>query len=328
MARILIWQDQQVLRNIALYKPTLIIGRANECEIQLTDKTVSRRHAKLTRLDGLYFLEDLDSRVGIYINKIKIQREQLHDGDLISIPQGPTLQFVIDVEAEARLAQRVVEAQDVCREYALGKQTVTALRNVSLTVFQGEFLALAGPSGSGKSTMLNMIGCIDSPSSGKILIQGNDVSSQSADALADLRLNTLGFVFQTFNLLPVLSARENVEYPLMQKREMDKQTRHEWVEHSLKAVGLERFAGHRPNELSGGQRQRVAIARALATKPKIILADEPTANLDRKTGGEILKLMRELNQQEGTTFIFSTHDPRVMEMADRVIELCDGQTVD
>lgn len=327
MARILIWQDQQVERSIPLYKPTLLIGRSNECDIQLTDKSVSRRHAKLTRSDGLYFLEDLESRFGVYLNREKIQREQLRDGDRINIPPFH-LQFVIDVEAEARSAERVVEVQEVSRTYSLGKQTVTALQNVSLTVFQGEFLALAGPSGSGKSTLLNMIGCIDSPTTGGIRIQDQDISHKTADELADLRLNTLGFVFQTFNLLPVLSAWENVEYPLLQKKDMDKVKRREWVAHSLKAVGLERFGGHRPNELSGGQRQRVAIARALATRPKIILADEPTANLDRKTGEEILKLMRQLNQQEGTTFIFSTHDPRVMEMADRVVELSDGQIVE
>ncbi len=327
MARILIWQDQQVVRSIPLYKPTLLIGRSHECDIQLTDVAVSRRHARLTRNDGLYFLEDLESRAGVHLNREKIQREQLRDGDHIHIPPFH-LQFMIDVEAEARSAERVVEIQEVSREYALGKQTVTALRKVSLTVFQGEFLALAGPSGSGKSTLLNMIGCIDSPSSGSVRIHGQDVGSRSADELADLRLNTLGFVFQTFNLLPVLSARENVEYPLLQKKDVSKDVRRERAEHALRAVGLERFAGHRPNELSGGQRQRVAIARALATRPRIILADEPTANLDRKTGEDILKLMRELNQRDGTTFIFSTHDPRVMEIADRVVELSDGQIVE
>lgn len=324
MARILIWQDKQVQRNIPLYKTSLLIGRSHECDIQLDDQSVSRKHAKLTRLDGLFFIEDLDSKGGVYINRNKIQREQLQDADQISIPPFH-LQFVIDVEAEARSAQRVVEVQEICKVYSLGKQTVTALNNVSLTVFQSEFMALAGPSGSGKSTLLNMIGCIDTPTSGSILIQGQDVSGKSANELADLRLHTLGFVFQTFNLLPVLTAWENVEYPLLQMRDLGKEKRRELIERSLQIVGLERFKHHRPNELSGGQRQRVAIARALATKPKIILADEPTANLDRKTGEEILKLMRELNQTEGTTFIFSTHDPRVMEMADRVIELSDGQ---
>lgn len=327
MARLLIWQDQQVERNIPLYKPNLLIGRSHECAIQLGDVAVSRRHAMLSRLDGLYFIEDLDSRGGVYVNRTRIeQRQQLRDGDRLTIPPFQ-LQFVIDVEAEARSARSVVEVLEVSRQYTLGKQPVTALRNVSLTVFQGEFLALAGPSGSGKSTLLNMIGCIDSPSSGKVLIEGQDVSGKSADALADLRLNTLGFVFQTFNLLPVLSAWENVEFPLLQQKRIDKRLRRENVEHALKIVGLDRYGSHRPNELSGGQRQRVAIARALATRPKIILADEPTANLDRKTGADILRLMRELNQQEGTTFIFSTHDPRVMEMADRVVELTDGQIV-
>lgn len=327
MARILIWQNQQVLQNIRLYRSSSLIGRANECEIHLEDKIVSRRHARITLDEESYFLEDLGSQGGVYLNKGKIQREQLRDGDLITIPPF-LLQFVIDVEAEAKSAQRVVEVREVHKRYTLGEQTVTALKDVSIVVFQGEFLALAGPSGSGKSTLLNMIGCIDSPTEGSILIQGQDISDKTADELADLRLNTLGFVFQTFNLLPVLSAWENVEYPLMQKRDVSKEESRERVKHALQVVGLERFGNHRPNELSGGQRQRVAIARALATKPKIILADEPTANLDRKTGGEILALMRELNQNEGVTFIFSTHDPRVMEMADRVIELSDGQIVE
>jgi len=221
----------------------------------------------------------------------------------------------------------VVEVQGVSKEYALGKQIVTALHDVTLTVRDGEFMALAGPSGSGKSTLLNMIGCIDTPTSGSIRVQGRDVSHNSADELADMRLHTLGFVFQTFNLLPVLSAWENVEYPLLQMRNLAGQERRERVEQSLEAVGLARFGDHKPNELSGGQRQRVAIARALATRPRIILADEPTANLDRNTGEEILRLMRELNQKEGTTFIFSTHDPRVMEMANRIVALSDGRIV-
>lgn len=222
----------------------------------------------------------------------------------------------------------IVEAHTVRKEYALGKQTVTALLNISLTIKKGEFMALAGPSGSGKSTLLNLIGCIDIPTSGSILIEGQDISGKTPDELADLRLNTLGFVFQTFNLLPVLSAWENVEYPLLQQRDVDKKARQERVQHYLNVVGLERYAHHRPNELSGGQRQRVAIARALATRPSIVLADEPTANLDHKTGEGILRLMKDLNQEEGTTFIFSTHDARVMEMADRVIKLADGQIVD
>ncbi|MEQ6340464.1 MAG: ABC transporter ATP-binding protein [Gammaproteobacteria bacterium] len=224
-------------------------------------------------------------------------------------------------------AEAIVEARAVGKEYALGKQTVTALFNVSLMINKGEFMALAGPSGSGKSTLLNLIGCIDTPTSGRILIEGQDISGKTPDELADLRLNTLGFVFQTFNLLPVLSAWENVEYPLLQQRDVDKKTRQERVQHYLNVVGLERYAHHRPNELSGGQRQRVAIARALATRPSIVLADEPTANLDHNTGEGILRLMKDLNQKEGTTFIFSTHDARVMDMADRVIKLADGQII-
>ncbi|WP_239291197.1 ABC transporter ATP-binding protein [Candidatus Nitrotoga sp. 1052] len=224
-------------------------------------------------------------------------------------------------------AAAIVEVQSVNKEYYLGKQTVTALLNISLNIHKGEFMALAGPSGSGKSTLLNLIGCIDTPTSGSILIEGQDISGKTPDELADLRLNTLGFVFQTFNLLPVLSAWENVEYPLLQMRDVDKKTRQERVQHYLNMVGLEPYAHHRPNELSGGQRQRVAIARALATRPSIILADEPTANLDHKTGEGILMLMKDINQNEGTTFVFSTHDARVMEMAGRVIELADGQMV-
>ncbi len=324
MARILIWQDQKVQRDIPLYKPTLNIGRSSECAIQLVDKGVSRKHAKITRADGLFFLEDLESKAGVFVNREKIHRQQLHDGDKIAI-HSFQLEFVIDVEAETRKAQSVVEMQNLSKEYALGQQTVQALRNISLNIFKGEFMALAGPSGSGKSTLLNMIGCIDTPTTGTIRIDGVDISGKTSDELAALRLNTLAFIFQTFNLLPVLSAWENVEYPLLQKRDVDKAERQRRIEYYLDVVGLGRFAHHRPNELSGGQRQRVAIARALATKPSIVLADEPTANLDHKTGEGILQLMKELNQEEGTTFIFSTHDPRVMELADRVIELSDGQ---
>jgi putative ABC transport system ATP-binding protein len=219
----------------------------------------------------------------------------------------------------------IVEAQAVSKKYALGGQTVTALHEIWLSIQKSEFMALAGPSGSGKSTLLNLIGCIDTPTGGTIHIEGHNVSGKTADELADLRLNKLGFVFQTFNLLPVLSAQENVEYPLMQQSGVDKKMRQERVRHYLNVVGLERYAHHRPNELSGGQRQRVAIARALATHPSIVLADEPTANLDHKTGEGILTLMKDINQKEGTTFIFSTHDAKVMQMADRVIELTDGR---
>ena len=202
---------------------------------------------------------------------------------------------------------------------------MTALRDVSLSIEPGVFLAIAGPSGSGKSTVLNIIGCIDTPSDGRVLINGQDVSGKSPDDLADLRARTIGFIFQTFNLMPVLSAEENVEYPLLQFPELSKAERQERVKRYLSMVGLRKYASHRPNQLSGGQRQRVAIARALATHSKIVLADEPTANLDRKTGESILKLMKQINRESGTTFVFSTHDKRVMNMADRLVRIEDGE---
>jgi putative ABC transport system ATP-binding protein len=221
----------------------------------------------------------------------------------------------------------VVRIEDVSKSYDLGNQRVEALRSVDLTIDEGDFLAIAGPSGSGKSTLLNLIGCIDIPSSGNVYIAGNRVSDQTPDQLADLRARTIGFIFQTFNLLPVLSAQENVEYPLLQFKEVTKNERRERVRHFLNIVGLEKFAHHRPNELSGGQRQRVAIARALVTRPKIVLADEPTANLDHKTGASILELMRLVNRIQKTTFVFSTHDVSVMRMANRLVHVQDGKIV-
>ena len=218
---------------------------------------------------------------------------------------------------------KVVQVRGVSKEYALGEQRVQALRETSLEVEEGEFLAIAGPSGSGKSTLLNLIGCIDSPSTGHILIDGEDVAGKSPDELADLRARKIGFVFQTFNLLPVLSAAENVEYPLLQFR-FDKALRRARVLRYLELVGVGAYADHRPNQLSGGQRQRVAIARALIARPAIVLADEPTANLDHSTGTSILELMHGINREKGTTFIFSTHDPKVMKLADRVVQIEDG----
>ena len=221
----------------------------------------------------------------------------------------------------------VVRVDRVSKDYLLGKQRVRALEGVSLIVAEGRFLAIAGPSGSGKSTLLNLIGCIDSPTEGSIFIAGEEVSQRTPDQLADLRARTLGFIFQSFNLLPVLSTWENVEYPLLYRKEIPRKERHERVAHYLNVVGLSKFARHRPNELSGGQRQRVAIARALAGSPRIVLADEPTANLDSKTGEGVLRLMKQINEIEGTTFIFSTHDARVMALADRVVRISDGRLV-
>jgi putative ABC transport system ATP-binding protein len=223
--------------------------------------------------------------------------------------------------------QVLVRVENVSKQYRLDDQIVPALTSINLNIEQGVFLAIAGPSGSGKSTLLNLIGCIDTPTSGRILIGDRDVSTTTPDGLASLRARTIGFIFQTFNLLPVLSAEENVEYPLLQFKELSAAERRRRVQRYLEVVGLSDFGRHRPNQLSGGQRQRVAIARALVVHPRIILADEPTANLDHKTGGRILRLMRRINRQTGTTFVFSTHDQRVIDMAIRRVDLEDGELV-
>lgn len=219
----------------------------------------------------------------------------------------------------------LVRVEGVTKQYLLGEQTVTALDDITLSIEEGVFLAIAGPSGSGKTTLLNIIGCIDIPTRGKVYIDDVEVTGRSPDALADLRARTTGFIFQNFNLFPVLTAAENVEYPLLQLPEVSREERRKRVAQFLSVVGLEKYADNKPNQLSGGQRQRVAIARALAIKPRIVLADEPTANLDSKTGSNILALMKDINRHFGTTFIFSTHDRRVMAMADRLIRIEDGR---
>ncbi len=219
----------------------------------------------------------------------------------------------------------LVRVEGVTKKYLLGEQKVVALEDITLSIEEGVFLAIAGPSGSGKTTLLNIIGCIDNPTRGKVFIDDVEVTGRSPDELADLRARTTGFIFQTFNLFPVLTAGENVEYPLLQLPEVNREERRKRVARFLKVVGLERYAKHMPNQLSGGQRQRVAIARALAINPRIVLADEPTANLDSKTGASILNLMKDINRHYGTTFIFSTHDRHVMAMADRLIRIEDGR---
>ena len=188
-------------------------------------------------------------------------------------------------------------------------------------------MAVAGPSGSGKSTLLNLIGCLDRPSSGRVVLGGRDVSALDDDALSDLRALRIGFIFQTFNLIPVLSAVENVEFPLLVRRgaPVARQEARARAVYALGQVGLADFVKHRPDELSGGQRQRVAVARALVTEPSLVLADEPTANLDSATGEAIIDLMLDINRRQRTTFIFSTHDPRVMQHAHRVVRLEDGR---
>lgn len=222
----------------------------------------------------------------------------------------------------------IVEIEEVTKSYPLGKITVEALRGVSLQINRGEFTTIAGPSGSGKTTLLNLIGCVDVPTTGVVRIAGRATGDLNDRALTRLRLETLGFIFQSFNLIPVLDVFQNVELPLLLQGDLSAAERRARVEEIVARVELTPQLGQRPNELSGGQRQRVAIARALVTGPAIVLADEPTANLDSVTGQTIIELMKELNRDENTTFIFSTHDPQVMEQAARIVELVDGRIKD
>ena len=224
--------------------------------------------------------------------------------------------------------RNTVELTDVVKDYPLGRTTVHAVRGVSLSVAAGDFLAIAGPSGSGKTTLLNLVGCVDTATSGVVKVDGQDTALLSERQLTRLRLHRLGFIFQTFNLIGVLSTYHNVEFPLLLQGTIGLAERKRRVMELLERVGLKDHIRHRPNELSGGQRQRVAIARALVTRPCIVLADEPTANLDSVTGGAIIDLMKELNEREKTTFIFSTHDARVLKHAHRIVSLEDGRIVE
>jgi len=219
----------------------------------------------------------------------------------------------------------VVKMENTIKNYKVGKVEVPALRGINLLIEKGEFAAIAGPSGSGKTTMLNLFGCLDKPTGGKVFIEDHDVITLKPDQLADVRNEHIGFIFQSFNLIPVLTAFENVEFPLILLKKDGPRERRKKVMDMLASVGIADLANRRPNEMSGGQQQRVAIARALVKNPDYVLADEPTANIDTKTGNEILSLMQEMNQKLGTTFIFSTHDPRVMEHARRLISIRDGQ---
>ncbi len=218
----------------------------------------------------------------------------------------------------------VIEIQGVKKDYPLGKTTVHALRGVDLAVEEGTLISIIGPSGSGKTTLLNIIGCIDIPTNGSVKIQGEVVTTLNDKKITELRLHKIGFIFQTFNLIPVLNVRENVEFSLLLMKRYQKTEIDSKVEKLIRAVGLIDYIEHKPAELSGGQRQRVAIARALVTNPDIVLADEPTANLDSETSESILQLMRKLNEQEKMTFIFSTHDPDVLKYAKKVIKIKDG----
>lgn len=235
----------------------------------------------------------------------------------------------------------IVELSNISKVYQMDNVQVNAVKNASFSIQQGEFAAISGPSGSGKSTLLNIIGLTDLPTSGTLIINGNDIyknitlgvkakiPSRVDAQLTDLRRSQLGFIFQTFNLVPVLNVWENIELPLHLGKSpttdtLSKKEQSEWISFLLEMTGLTDWKTHKPAELSGGQRQRTAIARALVTKAPIILADEPTANLDSKTGDQILELMQKLNKELNTTFVFSTHDSKIVEMANHVIKIKDG----
>ncbi|MGA8261419.1 MAG: ABC transporter ATP-binding protein [Arenicellales bacterium] len=218
----------------------------------------------------------------------------------------------------------IVECRKITKQYHQGETTVDALRGVDLVFNKGEFVSISGPSGSGKSTLLHIIGSLERPTSGEVVLDGMPLTKESRRELADLRLNQIGFVFQAYNLIPVLSAAENVEF-ILQLQGVDAKTRRARSTELLREVGLEGLSNRRPGQLSGGQQQRVAVARALASNPAIVLADEPTANLDSKNSDELLAMMSKLNEESGVTFIVATHDPRVISHTRRHIVLTDGR---
>ena len=224
------------------------------------------------------------------------------------------------------MSEHVVSTRGVTRTFKLGDVAVRALRGVDFDLDAGEFAALVGPSGSGKTTLFNLIGGLDEPSDGEVYVDGMPLSGMNRKKLARLRLDRIGFVFQAYNLIPVLTAYENVEYPLILKK-VPAAERKQRVEALLNAVGLSEMMHRRPSQMSGGQQQRIAIARSLVCDPVVVLADEPTANVDSETGADLLDLMKRLNKEKGITFLFSTHDPAVMEAARRLIRLKDGRIV-
>lgn len=218
----------------------------------------------------------------------------------------------------------IAKLTDITRVYTVGEVETHALRGVDLTIGEKEFTTLVGPSGSGKTTLLQLLGCLDLPTSGKVLIKGEDATDMNRDQRADLRKGTIGFIFQFFALVPTLTAYENVELPMLL---MGKKNHKSRVMELLDAVGISDRADHRPDQMSGGQQQRVAVARALASDPLLILADEPTANLDTENGEQVMEIMKKLNEETGTTFVFATHDPRVIKYAKRVVTLEDGKII-
>ena len=219
----------------------------------------------------------------------------------------------------------LIQANQITKNYRVGNMEVPALKGISFNIGEGAFAAFVGPSGSGKSTLLNLMGCLDHPSSGTLLVNGTDISELSRSEAASFRGENLGFIFQDFNLVPVLSAYENIEYPLLVVRRWSPEKRRERVQKVIDAVGISEHAHKRPDQLSGGQKQRVAVARALVGEPKLVLADEPTANLDHDTAYRILNLMKAMRDSFGTSFIFSTHDPKIMNEAELTFTLEDGR---
>lgn len=220
----------------------------------------------------------------------------------------------------------LVKLENISKLYSLGKTTIHALKNIHFSVEKGDFICIAGPSGSGKTTLLNMIGCLDKPTSGRIYIKGKDISTVNDKELTEIRSQVIGFIFQSFNLLPVLNVYENVEIPLLLKKNfLSKQEREKIILPILERIGLKEYIKHKPEELSGGQRQRTAIARSLVGGPDLVLADEPTANLDSKTGQEIISLMSDLNNDSKTTFVISSHDPMIINFAQKVVRIKDGE---
>ena len=218
----------------------------------------------------------------------------------------------------------VIETKDLYRSFGSDETQVTALDHVSIEIEQGEFTAIIGPSGSGKTTLLHLMGGLDEPDSGYVTLSDTDIAQMSGNELSDFRRDHIGFIFQAYNLIPVLTAKENIEY-IMLLQGIDPSERRKRVNEMLALVGLEGLGNRRPAQLSGGQQQRVAVARAMASNPDIILADEPTANLDSKTGVSLLEVMRELNETRNMTFVFSTHDEKIMERASRLIHISDGK---
>lgn len=218
----------------------------------------------------------------------------------------------------------IAKLTNVTRVYTVGEVETHALRGVDLTIGKEEFTTLVGPSGSGKTTLLQLLGCLDQPTTGNVLINGKDATQMSRDQRADLRKGTIGFIFQFYALVPTLTAYENVELPMLL---MGKKNHKSRVMELLDAVGIADRADHRPDQMSGGQQQRVAVARALASDPLLILADEPTANLDTENGDQVMEIMKKLNEETGTTFVFATHDPRVIKYAKRIVTLQDGLVV-